>query len=118
MENKEDDTWAKRFSAWGALFVTISVFSLLGMGLVFSYWANTDPPQAFSNLMETIKALAMVCAGYWVGSSNSSQKKDEVLASNAVALANSTPIPLTTTTETKSDSPSVTTTVTEPKPTE
>ena len=99
MDN-QNDTWAKRFSAWGALFVTVSVFSLLGMGLVFSYWAKSDPPQAFSNLMETIKALAMVCAGYWVGSSNSSQKKDDVLANNAAALANSVPIvtPGTTTT--------------------
>ncbi len=88
----DDSSWAKRFNSYGALFVTIIVFLLLGMGLIFSYWSKTDPSQSFGNLMETIKALAMVCAGYWVGSSNSSQKKDEVLASSAAALANSIPV--------------------------
>jgi ABC-type sugar transport system permease subunit len=86
-----DDTWAKRFSAWGALLVTVSVFALFAVGLVFSALSQ-NPPTAFSNLMETVKALAMVCAGYWVGSSNSSQKKDETIAQNSVALANSQPI--------------------------
>jgi len=101
-----NDTWAKRFSSWGALSVTGAIFFLLGIGVLFSYW-SADPPPAFSNLMETVKALSMMAAAYWLGSSNSSQKKDDVLASNAVALANSTPnIPpgtttVTTTPETK-----------------
>jgi hypothetical protein len=86
-----DDIWAKRFGAYGALFVTVIIFLLLALGLVFSYRV-ADPPPAFSNLMETIKALAMMGAAYWLGSSNSSQKKDDTIAKNAEALAVSAPV--------------------------
>jgi hypothetical protein len=70
-----------RFNALGALFVTISVFLLLGGGLAVS--ALHADTQAFNNLMETVKALAMVAAGYWIGSSNSSQSKDATIAAIA-----------------------------------
>jgi hypothetical protein len=100
--NGQIDTWLKRFNSWGALLVTVFVLTLFAMGLIFSYWAKVDPSQAFSNLMETIKTLAVLVVGYWVGSSNSSQKKDDTIASNAEALATSTPLllppPGTTTT--------------------
>jgi hypothetical protein len=83
----DDNSWAKRFSAYGALFVTVVVFILLGMGLLFSYWSKTEPNVSFTNLMETIKTLAVLAAGYWVGSSNSSQKKDETIAKGSSPVA-------------------------------
>ena len=70
-----------RFNALGALFVTVSVFLLLGGGLAIT--AMYKDTQAFNNLMETVKALAMVAAGYWIGSSNSSQNKDATIAAIA-----------------------------------
>lgn len=73
-----------RFNALGALFVTVSVFLLLGGGLVET--AISKDTQAFNNLMETVKALAMVAAGYWIGSSNSSQNKDATIQA-AIASA-------------------------------
>ena len=85
-----EDSWAKRFGAWGSLFVTAVIFGLLAMGLVISSGA-ADPPIAFTNLMETIKALSMVAAGFWLGSSSSSQKKDDTIAAGTAALAVSTP---------------------------
>ena len=90
-----NDTWAKRFSAWGALFVTVAIFALLTVCLVIA--ARTPAPTpAFIGLQEVVKALAMLAAGYWLGSSNSSQKKDETsAAANTVAmnaLANSVPV--------------------------
>ncbi len=79
-----EDSWAKRFSAYGALFVTVTVFGLFFMGL---HVASQSPDLAdFKSLMETVKALTLVCAGYWVGSSNSGQRKDDNAAANSAAL--------------------------------
>lgn len=111
--NGDDSIWAKRFGSWGALLVTAAVFGLFYLGLIVSA-RSPEPPAAFTNLMETIKALALLVVGYWVGSSNSSQKKDETIAKSAEALAVSAPV-LTTITETKANAPSVTTTRVEPK---
>src|ERR1700693_5206495 len=74
-----EDSWAKRFGAWGALFVTFVVFGLYAAGLALS-GMKPDLPPAFGNLMETIKTLAVLCAGFWVGSSNSSQQKDDTIS--------------------------------------
>ena len=67
----------------------VIIFFLLFMGMAVSAW-HADS-QAFNNLMETVKALAMVAAGYWIGSSNSNQRKDETVAAATAALAVSTP---------------------------
>ena len=89
-----NDSWAKRFSAWGALFVTFSIFGLLGYSLYVSGARETLPP-AFATLTETVKALALLAAGFWLGSSNSSQRKDdtnaEASAQALTALSNSVP---------------------------
>ncbi len=85
------DSWAKRFGAWGSLFVTAVIFALLTVGLVLSA-RTSDPTLAFSNLMETIKNLAMVAAGFWLGSSNSGQKKDDTISEATAALAVSAPV--------------------------
>ncbi len=79
-----------RFNALGALFVTVSVFLLLGGGLAVT--ALHADAQAFNNLMETVKALAMVAAGYWIGSSNSSQNKDATIAAIATPPAAAEPL--------------------------
>lgn len=85
-----ENSWGTKFSAYGAMFVTVVVFLLLFIGITISGLV-AEPPPAFNNLMETVKALAMVCAGYWVGSSNSGQKKDETIARAQTALAQSSP---------------------------
>lgn len=68
------------FNSYGALLVTVIIFVLF-------YLHPAD---------DTTKALAMLGAGYWLGSSNSSQKKDDTsAASNAAAiqaLATSAPV--------------------------
>jgi hypothetical protein len=74
-----------RFNALGALFVTVMVFLFLGGGLAVTAW-NKDT-QGFNQLMETVKALVMVAAGYWIGSSNSSQNKDATIAAIAAPPA-------------------------------
>lgn len=104
-----NDTWSKRFNSWGAMFVTVAVFVLLFLGMLIAA-RMTEPPAAFTNLMETVKALAMVCAGYWVGSSNSSQKKDEALS--AALATSASQVTTTTTAETGAGNVK---TVTEPK---
>lgn len=75
------DTWGKRVNAFGAMFVTATVFVMLCSGLAVAVW--WDDKQLFANLMETVKALVMVAAGFWVGSSSNSQKKDETIAAAA-----------------------------------
>lgn len=104
-----DDTWARRFNAYGAMFVTATVFLLMLMGLCIAAWWHDQ--QLFNGLMETVKALVMVAAGYWIGSSNSSQKKDDTLAATAAALADSAPTAAVVTT-TKVEAPDGTTTTT------
>jgi len=89
-------TWSSRFNAFGALVVTVFIFALFGAGLYLAAKNAALPPTA-SNLLETVKALAMVAAGYWLGSSNSSQKKDDTIAASSAALATSAPIEPSTT---------------------
>jgi hypothetical protein len=102
------ETWGVRFNAYGAMFVTATIFLLMLIGLsIAAWWRDT---QLFNGLMETVKALVMVAAGFWIGSSNSSQKKDDTLAATAAALATSTPAPVVTTTTT--EAPAATTTTT------
>lgn len=108
-----DDTWAKRFNAYGAMFVTSSVFFLMLLGLsIAAWWKDT---QMFNGLMETVKALVMVAAGYWIGSSNSSQKKDDTIAANTKALAAGA-TPTITTTVVEPGPPATATTTTQPLP--
>jgi hypothetical protein len=83
------DYWSKRFNAYGAMFVTVAVFTLLAAGMGISVWEKDT--QLFNGLMETVKALVMVAAGYWIGSSNSSQRKDETISQQSAALAVSMP---------------------------
>jgi len=81
----DPDTWAKRFSGYGSLFVTVCIFALFFICLL------VPAPEGTADLKETVKALAMVAAGFWLGSSNSSQKKDATNAALGAALATSTP---------------------------
>ncbi len=98
---EDKDVWSRRFSAWGSMLVTASIFLLLGYVLVVT--SRIDDKQAFNGLSETIKAMAMISVGFWLGSSNSKQQQDESLAANvieqnktiattAAALATSAPV--------------------------
>jgi hypothetical protein len=100
------EAWGRRFNAYGAMFVTATIFLLMLIGLAIAAWWRDA--QLFNGLMETVKALVMVAAGFWIGSSNSSQKKDDTLAATAAALATSTPAPLLTATTTGTTGPAPT----------
>ena len=79
--------------------VTAAIFVLLAYDLVIT--SSLDDKQAFNGLNETLKAMAMVAVGFWLGSSNSGQKKDDTIQQQSTALAQSTPVaggPTTTTT--------------------
>ncbi len=93
------DTWGKRFNSYGALVVTIFIFGLFYLGLILSA-KYADLPAPASNLLETVKALAMIAAGFWLGSSMSSQKKDDANTATttaAMAAIAGAPAPVTTT---------------------
>jgi hypothetical protein len=79
-----------RWGRIGAFAVTAAIFALFFMGLYLAAQRPDLPPTA-SQLLETVKALAMVAAGYWLGSSSSSAKKDDTNAQLGAALATSTP---------------------------
>ena len=64
------------FNSYGALLVTVIIFALF-------YLHPAD---------DTTKALAMLAAGFWLGSSNSSQKKDDTITAAQQALATSAPV--------------------------
>jgi hypothetical protein len=81
------DRWGRA----GALFVTVAIFALFAAGLYLSS-AMPNLPSPASNLLETVKALAMVAAGFWLGSSSGSAKKDDTIAASNVALSNSAPV--------------------------
>ncbi len=96
------DVWSRRFSAWGSMLVTAAIFLLLAYDLVVT--SRLDDKQQFNGLNETIKAMAMIAIGFWLGSSNSKQKQDDVVAATAIkanetiadqskALATSAPVP-------------------------
>ena len=119
MEDSSSDVWTRRFTAWGSMAVTVAIFILLGYDLIAT--SRLEDKQAFNGLNETIKAMAMIAVGFWLGSSNSGQKKDDALAASASkkddalattaiesnktiaaaipVLANSSPSVVTTTTE-------------------
>lgn len=84
-------TWLARFNAYGALFVTFSVFSMLLLMMLISA-KSSDLSPAFSNLMETVKLLAVSVTSYWVGNSHMASKQADTIAANAAALAMSTPV--------------------------
>lgn len=93
----EPDTWAKRFREWGALLITAAIYALFA----YSLWksATMDPtPDAFKTMQETVKNLALLAAGYWLGSSAQGQRNQEHAAvqqsETMKQLANSVPAQL------------------------
>lgn len=123
-----DSDWSKRFNAYGALAVTAAIFAAFFYGMAVTAWRNDT--QSFGTLMETVKTLLILAAGFWLGSSNSKRQQDEVLAATTikqnetiaaqgVALATSAPVatsaPIATVTTTKTETGvGETTTVTAP----
>lgn len=83
-------TWGEKLSGKGALAVTGAIFALLFMGMAVTAWRSDQ--QGFANLLETVKALSLLAAGFWLGSSRGSQKKDETIAAANAALATSAPV--------------------------
>jgi hypothetical protein len=93
----EPDTWAKRFREWGALLITGTIYALFA----YSLWKSGSPetPTAeFTKLSGTIENLALLAAGYWLGSSAQGQRNQEHAAvqqsETMKQLANSVPAQL------------------------
>jgi hypothetical protein len=77
-EAPRTDAWSRRFSTIGAMFVTAMIFLLFAACMAVAYlW---EDKQAFNGLSETVKALVMVAAGFWIGSSSGSKQQSEVIA--------------------------------------
>jgi hypothetical protein len=71
-------TWATKVKDLGALAVTAAVVALYA-----SFPAD-----------DTLKNILIMVVSYWVGSSNSSSKKDDTIATSTAALAVSVPAPV------------------------
>src|SRR6185312_2709271 len=84
------DSWTRRINVYGAIGVTIVVFGMFLFGMAVT--AHSSDQTSFNNLLETTKALVMVAAGYWIGTSHNSTKKDDIIAHNAEMLASSVPV--------------------------
>lgn len=78
---KSGDIWTRRFTAWGSMAVTFAIFLLLAYAMVVTSWL--EDKQAFNGMNEIIKGMAMIAVGFWLGNSNSGQKKDDALAASA-----------------------------------
>lgn len=76
------DLWTRRFTAWGSMAVTVAIFLLLGYDLIAT--SRLEDKQAFNGLNETIKAMAMIAVGFWLGSSNAKQKQDDAVAASSI----------------------------------
>jgi hypothetical protein len=68
--------WATKVKDLGALAVTAAVVALYA----------TFPAD------DTLKNILIMVVSYWVGSSNSSSKKDDTIATSTAALAVSVPV--------------------------
>ena len=77
--------------------VVVSVLILLTFGSVLLVVTTQAVPPANAQIVNVmcgfLGAMASAVVGFWVGSTNGSQRKDQVIAEAQVALANSMPIP-------------------------
>lgn len=81
-----DVTWADKWNAFGAAAVTLLIFIMLIGAMAIT--ALKGDQQTFASLVETAKALGLLAAGYWLGSSKSSKDKDETIAATLTAQGN------------------------------
>ena len=76
--------------------LVISAVVLAGFGMtVFALLTRAVPAEnaSLANvLLGTMSAMAVAVVNYWLGSSASSARKDQVIAAAQAALANSTPV--------------------------
>ena len=76
--------------------LVISVVIMGGFGATIAALLMHAVPAENSSLatalLGTMSAMAVAVTNYWLGSSASSARKDQVIAAAQVALANSTPV--------------------------
>jgi hypothetical protein len=77
--DQNNDTWAKRFREWGALLITAAIYGMFFYSLYKSATLK-EPPPAFTQMLEVIKSLALLAAGYWLGSSAQGQRNQDATA--------------------------------------
>lgn len=88
--DSEQPNWVEKTDRLGAAIVTLSIFLLLAAEVWISARQDTGGNQTFTSIVELTKSLAMLAAGYWMGSSKSSSDKTQ-------ALIRQTATPTTTT---------------------
>jgi len=78
----------KKLDQWGTIWVSLVILVVFGVAYVVCLKINlADQLAAFG---ETARNLAMIAAGYWLGSSSGSKKKDDAI-SNGNANGGHTP---------------------------
>lgn len=116
-----DDTWARRFNAYGALGVTLGLFLLFLTGMVVT--ALKGDTQSFATMVDRVGTMIGMAVMFWVGASRTGQEnaeqaarssavKNETLATATAALAASVPVaaaPAVTTTKVAPDGTTTTT---------
>lgn len=75
----EPANWIEKTDRLGAAAVTLSIFLLLAAEVWISARQDTGGNQTFTSIVELTKSLAMLAAGYWMGSSKSSADKTAAL---------------------------------------
>ena len=73
-------TLASRVNEWGVVTVSLSVL-LVFMGAVVVAWITKS--SSLDTLLGIAGTNATIAVGFWLGSSNGSQKKDAALAAAA-----------------------------------
>lgn len=73
-------TWVEKVERLGAAGVTLIVFVMLGGAMVFAARTDMSANQTFTSIVETLKNLALLGAGFWLGNSKSGQDTSSTLS--------------------------------------
>ena len=72
---------ASRIADYGSLAVSILTLATFAVAFILAYWKQDQ--QSVLLLVGAIVANATTTVGFWLGSSNGSQKKDATIAAQA-----------------------------------
>lgn len=82
--------WVEKMNAFGAAGVTLLIFLMLLLGMAVTAWKNDI--DTFKSLVDNAKALGLLAAGFWLGSSKSSRDQNTTIS----AIAAKTVVPAST----------------------
>lgn len=79
VSTSDGTNWVEKTDRLGAAIVTTAIFLLLAAETYIAARQDTGGNQTFTSIVELTKSLAMLAAGYWMGSSKSSADKTQAL---------------------------------------